>query len=535
MIKVERRGRRRAGDRSTVLGCGGAVASSQPLASQAGLQVLRAGGNAIDAALATAVTQAVVEPMSTGPGGDLFALVYRAADKKVYGLNASGRAPAGAGLDLFQSRGLHKIPMTGALAITVPGAVDGWFALHQKFGSLGIGAIFEQAIQYARFGFPVSEVIAAAWKKKTAILRANDSASRHYLKNGSRSPLPGELMELPALCDTLRAIRDKGPEEFYKGAIADEIVKAVREAGGVMEKSDLAAHTHEWVTPLSITYRGVKVYELPLNTPGICVLEGLWLLKHALKKAPYHSADHIETLINVFNCVTGHREKFLGARTPETQRAEQFLTSKKILNNFLMMNSARQLSLSNFPAVARRSDTVYIAAADGEGNVCSLINSLFHNFGSGVCAGDTGMMLQNRGACFNLRAGHPNCIEGGKRPMHTLIPGMAVKRGRFVLGFGVMGGYFQPLGQMQALSNWLDYKMGLQEGLDAPRIGMERRKFFCEAGVSSDVIAQLRQTGYPVHGTSEFYGGGQAVLADFRTGVIAAASDGRKDGCALAF
>jgi gamma-glutamyltranspeptidase/glutathione hydrolase len=526
--------------RSTVYAQEGMVATSQPLAAQAGVAALREGGNAFDAAVTTAAALNVVEPMSTGIGGDAFAL-YRTADGDVGAFRACGGAPADATVDAVRARVADRagidpaaasMPSAGPLAVTVPGTVRGWETLLADHGNRSLSAALEPAIDYATEGFPVSEVIADMWTVAEALFDEDD-AREEYLLDG-RSPETGEVMTLPDLGSTLSTIATAGADAFYEGDIADRIGETVRERGGLLTADDLADFDPEYVDPVSTSYRGAEVYELPPNNQGLVALEALNVAEELDAGAyDYDSAERVhyfaEALKRAFHdghhYITDPEFEDVPALGSKAYAAERAAT---------VSERAGDVSVGG-PAAPGDGDTVLLTVADEAGNVVSFINSIFGHFGSGVVVPGTGITLQNRGSSFSLDPAHPNRIEPGKRPFHTLIPGLVRLDRDDWAAFGVMGGYMQPQGHLQVLSNLLDYGMPLQAALDAPRWRyLDDGSLAVEDRFPKGLLPKLARRGHDVvvKPASEFGGGQITRLAD---GVLSGATEPRKDGMAAGF
>jgi gamma-glutamyltranspeptidase/glutathione hydrolase len=538
-----RPGEREAGwalqTRSPVLARNGIVATSQPLASQAGLRILREGGNAVDAAVAAAAVLGVVEPMMTGPGGDVFAIVYHAASGQLLGLNASGRAPAGATPAFFAARGLRTVPFTGIHSVTVPGAVDGWDQLLRRAGTMTFAEVLAPAIEYAEQGFPVSEIIASQWAASTDLLAGDPDSARTWLVGG-RAPRMGAIFANPALGRTLRLLAAEGREAFYHGPIAQAIVAKAQALGGLLSLDDLAAHTSTWVEPLRTTYRGVEVYELPPNTQGVAALQMLNILEgYDLAALGPNAAAYWHLLIEAKKLAYADLDAHLADPAFVPVPTERLVAKDYAAAQRARIDPARAAgAVAPGPAApSARGDTVYLAAADRWGNMVSLINSLYASFGSGVTAGDTGVVLHNRGALFRLDPAHPNCIAPGKRPYHTLVPAFALRGGRPWLAFGVMGGDMQPQGHVQVLVNLVDFGMNVQAAGDAARCHhfQEANVVAVEAGFETRVLEELAARGHRLVRAPGVFGGYQAVLRDPATGAYAAGSDPRKDGLAIGY
>jgi len=523
--------------RPVVMGFGGAVATSQPLAAQAGLRLLLQGGNAADAAIAAAATLNVVEPMSTGLGGDAFALVYWAKEGKVYALNASGRAPYAATLEAFQRRGLAEVPLHGILPVTVPGTAAGWADLLARFGKLGLDRALQPAIEYAEHGFPVSEGIAHSWQDSEDLLRQNAEATRVFLPGG-HTPRAGQRFTSPDLARSLRALAENGPDAIYKGPIAQAIVATSEKHGGLLTLRDLAEHASTWVEPIYTDYRGYRVYECPPNGHGIAALIALNILSgYDVAALPFGSADALHLKMEAMKLAMIDAGRYVA--DPEMAYVPvQGLLSRSYANERrALISLERAIAAPQAGLPPTGGDTVYLCAADSEGNAVSFINSLYYGFGSGIVAEGTGIALHNRGNLFSLDPAHPNCIAPHKRPYHTIIPCMVTKGGKLAICFGVMGGFMQPQGHMQVLSNMVDYGMTPQEALDAPRFRfVQGNEFFIEPSFPLNPYAALTARGHVLYVDAEGgFGGGQVIRVDPESGALMAGSEPRNDGCAVAF
>lgn len=511
------------------------VATSHPLAAQAGLQMLAQGGTAADAVVAAAAVLNVVEPMSTGIGGDAFALVYDAKRKSVRALNGSGRAPQRLNRNVFVQQGFNKIPLTGVLPITVPGAVAAWESLIKEHGALDFARILAPAIHYARHGFAVSEIIARGWTTAESKLRLHADATRIYLPNG-RPPRFGEVVVQADLARTFEAIVHGGAESFYRGALADRIVTALARDGAYLSHADMAAHRSEWVTPAMASYRGYDVFECPPNGQGLTALIALRILDgFDMAALPAHSPESLHLQIEAM------RLAFADAARHIADPAFQHTPIDALLSDRYSAQRRAQIrpdAVGDFVAgeLPISHDTVYVTAVDKDGNAVSFINSLYYGFGSGVVAGDTGICMQNRGACFVLEDGHPNALEPGKRPYHTIIPCMVTKNGELWSSFGVMGGFMQPQGHAQMLVNMIDYGMNPQEALDAPRYELlepyEGRRTLALEHDETTQGALLQRGHEIVPAAVGGFGGGQIIVVE--NGVAFGGSDPRKDGCVVA-
>jgi gamma-glutamyltranspeptidase/glutathione hydrolase len=533
------------GTRSVVMARNGAIATSQPLATAAGLRVLQNGGNAIDAAVAAAAVLSVVEPTMNGPGGDLFAIVYSAKDRKVHGLNASGRAGALATPDEFTRRGVPRIPLRGELSISVPGVVDGWNELLTKYGTRSLADTLQPAITYARDGYGVSEIIAGQWKEVEPMLARDPNSAKTFLIDG-KAPKPGDVFKNPNLAASLELIARNGRDAFYTGAIAKAIADEMEKRKGLITLKDLADHHADWVEPISTTYHGYQVLELPPNTQGVAALEMLNIMEgFDLKSLGWGSAAYLHTLVEAKRIAFADRGAWIGDPSTTPPAAIEKMLSKeyaaarrKEIDPTKAAASYAALKLDGRSTPERddepigRGDTVYLTAADSQGNVVSLIQSLYETFGSGIVAGDTGIVLHNRGNLFSLIPGHPNLIAPGKRPFHTLIPAMVMKDGVPWVSFGVMGGDMQAQGHAQVLANLIDFGMNIQEAGEAPRFRDSGTGLALESPFSADARAGLTSRGHKLIQSVGVWGGFQGILIDPKTHVLQAGSDPRKDGMA---
>jgi len=524
--------------RSAVMSNHGIVATSQPLAAQAGVSMLLQGGNAIDAAIATAAALNVVEPMSTGLGGDAFALVYLSRSNELKALNASGRAPYAASLVTLQNLGYQTMPATGIHTVTIPGALDGWCSLLDKYGTMSLAQVLAPAIELAEHGFPVTEIIGHTWKVNHAKLQSNASAAHTYLVAG-KAPEPGEVIVQADLASTFKKIAVGGRDVFYRGEIAEAIAACSRENGGLITIQDLRDHTSTWVTPISTNYRGYDIYECPPNGQGLVALLALNILEgYGLRSLGHNSPEYLHLLIEAVKLAFADANRYV-ADPDFVDIPLRSLLAKSYAErrrHLIDTNEARQAVEAGIPDTG--GDTVYLAVTDSEGNSVSFINSLYQAFGSGIVVEGTGICLQNRGSMFSLEAGHPNCIASHKRPYHTIIPAMVFKDGNLFLTFGVMGGLMQPQGHIQVLLNIIDFGMGVQTALDAPRFRyIQSNECAFEPGIPSSVLQELSNRGHRVAKLddpySQEFGGGQAIMVHPSTKVLIAGSDPRKDGCAI--
>ena len=531
--------------RSVVMARNGAIATSQPLATAAGLRVLQSGGNAIDAAITAAAVLSVVEPTMNGIGGDLFAIVYSAKDKKVHGLNASGRAPAAATLEEFRRRKLEKIPVRGELSVSVPGVVDGWNELLSKHGTRTMAQALEPAIRYAREGYAVSEIISDQWKSVEGLLARDTHAAAVFLPGG-KAPAPGDVFKNPALAASLELIAKDGRDAFYKGAIARAIAEDMQSRKGLLSARDLADHRSDWVEPLSTTYRGHQLLELPPNTQGVAALEILNILEgFDLKPLGHNSAAYLHLLVEAKKIAFADRGAWIGDSSSTPAPALQRMLSKEYAAERRKEIDKDKASAGYKPLAidgrttpgsgdepVGRGDTIYLTAADSEGNVISLIQSIYETFGSGIVAGNTGIVLHDRGSLFSLDAGHPNALAPGKRPFHTLIPAMVLKDGTPWASFGVMGGDMQAQGHVQVLINLVDFGMNIQDAGEAARFRDSGNGLALESAFTQEARDGLTRRGHRLIQTPGVFGGFQGIMIDPKTRVLMAGSDPRKDGMA---
>jgi gamma-glutamyltranspeptidase/glutathione hydrolase len=534
----------RRGTRSPVLARAGMIATSQPLASSAGLAALRSGANAVDAAVTAAAVLSVVEPTMTGVGGDLFAIVYDARDGSLHGLNASGRAPAAACPEFFAERQLPAVPARGALSVTVPGVVSGWTELLARHGTIGLADALGPAIACARDGFPVAEIVAGQWRDVAPVLAADAEAARVFLPGG-RAPRAGEVFRNPDLARTLEQLAADGGDAFYRGPLADAFAASLRDRGGLLSPADFAAHRADRVDPLRTTYRGVEVCELPPNTQGFAALQMLNLLEgYDVASLGHNSAELLHLLIEAKRLAFADRDAYLAdpGHVPRVLLESLVSKSYAAARRDLIDRGRAATSVAPGACTAARDapptgagDTVCLAAVDGRGNAVSLIQSLFESFGSGVVAGGTGVVFQNRGSLFSVDPSHPNCVASGKRPLHTLIPAMALKGGRPWLPFGVMGGDMQPQGHVQVLMNLVDFGMNVQDAGDAARVRHSPSGVALESAIDAAARASLAARGHTLVDTPGVFGGFQGILVDHERGVLAGGSDVRKDGAAMGY
>ena len=530
--------------RMPVLAARGVVATSQPLAAQAGLSMLQRGGNAVDAALATAIALTVVEPTSNGIGADAFALIWDGS--RLHGLNGSGRAPATHSLALFRDRGLGEVPGHGWLPVTVPGAPGAWRDVHDRFGKLPFATLFEPAIAYAESGFPVSPVTANRWAE---VARGYGASATHAAPafrgwfetftregaRGGRGPRPGEIWRLPDHAATLRRIAASGAESFYRGDLAAAVVRFAAETEGFLVADDLGAHRSTWVEPIGTSYRGYEVWEIPPNGQGIAALGALNILEGTdLGRLPRESAAAYHLQLEAMKLAFADAQRFVA----DQEHAD--VPVQGLLDKTYAAGRRRAIgdeALTPAPGEPRRGGTVYLCAADGDGIMVSFIQSNFQGFGSGVVVPGTGIALQNRGHGFSLDPEHPNCVAPGKRPFHTIIPAFLTRDGAAVGPFGVMGGHMQPQGHVQLVVNQVDYGLNPQASLDAPRWHWQRgRQVLLEPGVPEHVFHGLQTRGHQVtvQPNPEQFGRGQ-IIWRLPGGAYVAGSEPRADGCAVGF
>jgi gamma-glutamyltranspeptidase/glutathione hydrolase len=522
------------GGRSTVFSTKGAVACEHPSAALAGIRVLDAGGTAADACVAMAACMAVLAPMATGMGGDAFLLFYEAETGRILGANGSGRAPRAATIDKLRERGLSEMPERGGLTITVPGAVRLWEDAANSLGNLPLARLLEPAWELAENGYPVSEVFARYWEAGEDLLFKNEAASRALLVDG-RAPRPGEVFLQPDLAATLSAVAEGGADAFYNGEIARSIARAAQEAGGYLSEEDLAGHESTWVDPISTDYRGVQIHEIPPPGQGIAALEMLNILEgFDLGALDPVSADRIHLEVEAKKLAFEDLYTKVGDPDFSEIPTGRLISKEYAASLREHISPDRASGMVAEPALGE--DTTYLCAVDAGGNGCSFINSLYMGFGSGVVAEDTGVCLQNRGSSFRLVEGHPNALEPGKRPLHTIIPGLVTKEGALWATFGVMGGPMQPQGHAQLLSNLIDHHMNPQDAADHPRHFHQGDTLLVEGRVPEDEVERLRSMGHNVEVGEDYVvpTGGAQLIRVLDDGVRACGSDPRKDGCALA-
>ncbi len=534
--------------RSVAMGMRGMAATSQPLATMTALDILKRGGHAVDAAIAANAVLGLVEPTGNGIGGDLFVIIWDNENKRIAGFNGSGRSPKSLKLEEFRRQQLDRIPNLGPLAVSVPGAVDGWFQIHERFGRMPINELLQPAVDYARHGFAVTEVIANGWRGGARQREQYPGFKEIYMPNG-KTPDAGEIFKNPSLGDTLETIGREGRDAFYKGDIARTIDRYMEEMGGFLSYADLAAHEGNWVEPTSTSYRGYTVWELPPNGQGIATLQMLNILEgFDIASMGFGSPDYLHLLIEAKKLAYEDRAKFY-ADPAFNDIPVDWLISKEYgaQRRKLIDLSNGATSYEAGDPILEDGDTIYLTVADGDGNMVSLIQSNYSGLGSGMTPLGLGFQLQNRGALFNLEEGHLNTYEPGKRPFHTIIPAMVTKDGEPFFSFGVMGGAMQPQGHVQILVNMIDFGMNVQEAGDAPRLRhsgssqptgqlmTDGGSVNLEFGFSEQTIAELEAMGHAVDVRAGGYGGYQGIRRDPTTGVFYGATESRKDGIAAGY
>ena len=532
--------------RSEVIAQHGMACTSQPLATQVALDILKSGGNAIDAAIAANAVLGLMEPTGNGIGGDIFAIVWDAKTRKLYGLNGSGRSPYELKLQYFKENGYSKIPALGALSVSVPGCVDGWFELNKKFGKKPMSEILAPAVKYAREGFPVSEVIAYYWQSNSRSLQKYPGFAEIYMPGG-KAPAKGEIFKNPYLANTLEKIGKEGRDVFYRGEMAEKMVKYLRENGGFFTMKDFEDHHSDWVEPVSTNYRGYDVWELPPNGQGIATLQMLNILENFdLKSMGFGSPGYMHLFIEAKKLAFEDRAKFYADPDFNKIPVDALISKEygKQRAGLIDQNRAARSYPAGFP---ESPNTIYLTTADSEGNMVSLIQSNFRGMGSGMTPGQLGFVLQDRGELFSLEEGHMNVYEPHKRPFHTIIPAFITKDGDPFISFGVMGGGMQPQGHTQIVCNLIDFGMNLQEAGDAPRISHEGSGeptgekmsdggiVSLESGFDYETIRELMSKGHYIRFEKGPYGGYQAIMYDSKNKVYYGASESRKDGQAAGY
>jgi gamma-glutamyltranspeptidase / glutathione hydrolase len=517
--------------RSPVIACDGMAATSHPLASLAAIDTLRGGGNAVDAAVAAVATLCVVEPHMTGIGGDCYCLVSRPG-QPVWGYNGSGRAGAKASAEALRSQGLREIG-TSIHAVTVPGALDAWEAVLKAHGRFGLDRALAPAIKYAEGGFPVAARVAWDWSRFVGRLQADPGAAKHYLFGGA-APKEGDVIRLPALAVTLKAVAAKGARAFYEGEIAADMAATLAARGSFLTEEDFARHHGDVVTPISSNYRGVDLIELPPNGQGLVALVMLNILENFDLAALDPLGPERFHLV-----LEAARFGFAVRDTHVADLAHMRVAVADLIDKGFAKKLAGKIDLNKRAALPGAptpgSDTVYLSVVDRDRMAVSFINTLYSHFGSGICTEKTGILLTNRGDCFTLQAGHPNEFGPGKRPLHTIIPALAMRGGRCDMSFGMMGAHYQPMGHVQIVNNMIDYGMDVQQAIDAPRFFFEGGKTVVETGTQAATVEGLKARGHDVAFAFTPWGGAQTIKIDWDRGVLIAGSEPRKDGCALGY
>lgn len=532
--------------RSEVISVNGMAATSQPLATQVAIEILKSGGNAVDAAIAANATLGLMEPTGNGIGGDIFVILWDGKTKKLYGLNGSGRSPYRLTFDYFKRIGITRIPSYGPLPVSVPGCVDGWYELHRRFGKLPMEQILRPAIQYARDGFPVSELIAHYWKLNSELLREYPGFKEVFMPDG-KAPGKGEIFRNPYLARTLERIAKHGRDIFYKGEIAREISDYMQQNGGFLTLEDFKDHTSEWVEPVSSSYRGYDIWELPPNGQGIAVLQMLNILEnYDLKALGFGSSEYIHLFTEAKKLAFEDRARYYADPAFSKIPVGQLISKEYARQRSKLINPGKA-ALVVAPGVPDQANTIYLATADKDGTMVSLIQSNYRGMGSGMTPAKLGFVLQNRGEMFILKEGHANMYEPHKRPFHTIIPGFVTKEGKPFLSFGVMGGAMQPQGHVQVICNIIDFGMNIQEAGDAPRMQhlgsseptgeqmVDGGILTLETGFTWETIRSLLGKGHTIQYDLGGYGGYQAIKIDPDSKVYSGASESRKDGQASGY
>jgi len=532
--------------RSEVIAKNGMVATSHPLASQVGIDILKKGGNAIDAAIAANAALGLMEPTGNGIGGDLFAIVWIEKEKKLYGLNASGRSPENLTLEYFKENDFKTIPPYGPLPVSVPGCVDGWFELHDKFGKIKMNEILDPTIKYAENGFPVTELVSYYMKNASKNFKDYPNFQETYFIDKS-TPLKGQIFKNPDLAKTLKIISENGRKGFYEGSIAKIISDFIQDQGGFLSYKDLKNHKSEWIEPVSTNYRGYDVWELPPNGQGIAALQILNLLEgYDIKSMGFGSADYIHHFVEAKKIAFADRAKYY-ADTDFNDIPVDFLISKEYSNNRRNEIDSEKSASNVLPGNIENGDTIYLTTADSEGNMVSLIQSNYRGMGSGMIPTGLGFMLQDRAELFSLDDNHFNVYEPKKRPFHTIIPAFITKDDNPFVSFGLMGGAMQPQGHAQIVINLIDFEMNLQEAGDAPRIRHQSQEqptggkmtdggeLALESGINYKEIRELMKRGHKIIYDLGSYGGYQAIMIDYLNKIYYGASESRKDGNAIGY
>ena len=523
--------------RSPVLAPEGMASTSHPLSTQAAVNILQNGGNAMDAALAACAVQAVVEPESTGIGGDCFCLYSEGGSDKVIALNGSGRAPMGLSAEWLIKQGIHEIPQQSPHAVTMPTAVDAWVQLNRDYGSRPLGDLLQPAIKYARDGFAIGPRVAADFKASASLIKGDADASALYLRDGENYKM-GDRFSNPNLAKAMEEIAKHGRDGFYKGWVADDILGKLQSLGGLHSAADFDAAIAEYVTPIKTNFRGYDIWECPPNGQGVIALMLLNIMSGVDKFGDHPlSVDRIHHEIEAGRIAYRDRNLYLADPEFSDVPVDQMLSANYAAAIRAQINPVK--AFANLPptTLPPHKHTVYISVVDKDRNACSLINTVFHSFGAGLMTPQSGIVLQCRGQGFVVDPGHPNCIAPGKRPLHTIIPGMATKDGKTVMSFGVMGGEYQAFGHMQFLTRLLDYGMDIQQAQDLPRFFPDPFSDVVEVEepISDAMREALRARGHNIQPAKKPIGGSQAIYIDWETGMLIAGSDPRKDGCAIGY
>ncbi len=518
--------------RSPVIACEGMAATSHPLATMAAIDTLRAGGTAADAAVAASAALCVIEPESTGIGGDCYCLISQPG-KPDWGYNGSGRSGATASGQALRAKGMEAIGMTSVHAVTVPGALDAWEAILKTHGRFDLARALQPAIKYAEHGWPITQRVAWDWNRHVAKLKADPGATMHYLFDG-KAPKEGDIIRLPALAKTLKMIAAKGARAFYEGEIADDMAATVAARGSFLTAEDFAKHRGDVVPPISTNYRGIDLLEIPPNGQGLTALVLLNILENFdLAALDPVGPERFHLVLEAARLAYAVRDTHVAdadhMRVPVADLIDKGF-AKKLAGK---INVKRRADLPAAPAPG--NDTIYLSVVDRDRMAVSFINSLYSNFGTGICTEKTGILLTNRGACFTLQPDHPNTFGPSKRPLHTIIPALAMRDGRCEMSFGVMGAHYQPMGHVQIMLNMLDYGMDVQQAIDFPRFFFENEQVEVERGTPQATIEGLKQRGHNVTYTASPWGGAQTIKIDWDRGVLIGGSESRKDGCAIGY
>lgn len=553
--QIDREAGNQISTRSEVIAQRGMVATSQPLATQVGLNILRNGGNAIDAAIAANAAMGLMEPTGNGIGGDLFAIIWHEESGRLYALNASGRSPMGLSYDrlmkILEEKGEDDIPPYDLLSVSVPGAVDGWFEMHERFGSVSMDVILSEPIYYAENGFPVSEAISASWRRSAPYLKDQPGAFEETFTIDGRGPEKGEVFKNPDLGNTFRLLAEEGRNAFYRGEIAEKIDAWMKENGGYLRYKDFDQHHSDWVEPQTVNYRGYDVYQVGGNVQGTAVLQMLNILEgFDLTETGFGTAETLHLLIEAKKLAFEDRAKHYADPDFHEVPYDQLLSKEYAAERRKLIGERARRDLTTGIEVPREGDTIYLTTADEEGNMVSLIQSNFRGMGTGFVVPGTGFSFQNRGELFSLDPDHPNVYAPGKRPFHTIIPGFVMKDGKPIMSFGNMGGAYQPIGHTSILTNVIDFGMNIQQAGDAfrwshsgstqPTDGVNDQltssgQVSIESGVSFDVVLALRAMGHDVQIGNSFFGRFQAIMRDHEKGVYFGASESRVDGQAAGY